>query len=117
MEPVFHELLNFYQSDRFQQVMHELFLMPEDLRHDFVEEVLLSDKQLKARGVECPLGLEIQRTQFADQRPTLFAIVKKVQIGPWKKLTVTIDNTSGPFRPIYREAVDMDQFARDVSAG
>lgn len=108
MLPVFGELEEFYLSDAFQELLAELFSIPEDLRFDFVEEVILKVEQLERRGIRCPRGISLQRTQFADERPTLFAVVKHVQIGPWKKLTITIDNSGGQHRPVLRDAVEMD---------
>ncbi len=62
-----------------------------------------------------PIGLSLQRTQFADERPTLFAIVKHVEIGPWRKLTITVDNTGGSHQPVLHEALEWDELANAVA--
>lgn len=104
----FRRVLDFCNSAPFRSVVSELMGIPEDLRHDFVEIVMLSNDQLAKRGISVPSYLKIQRTQFYDERPTLFCVTHEVDVGPWKKLTVTFDNSGGAFQPILKEAVQAD---------
>jgi hypothetical protein len=88
-----NELTNFVCTDSFRSLLGEMSSLPEHLRHEFVELVLLDKAQLARRGVHVPKGIEIQRSFFADQRPTLFCVSKAVPAGHlWKKITITFDN-------------------------
>ena len=104
----FSSIFEFCNTSSFGNLISELMSTPEDLRHDFVEVVMLSEDRLAERGIKLPANLKIQRTQFYDERPTLFCVTHRVEIGPWKKLTVTFDNTGGPFRHVLKDAIDVD---------
>ena len=107
-DAAFLQIMDFYRIPTFQNLIEELKIVPEDLRHEFVEAVMLSASQLAMRGIKVPAKLKIQRTQFYDNRPTLFCITHEVNIGPWRKLTVTFDNTGGPCRPVLKDAIKSD---------
>ncbi|ESZ50931.1 hypothetical protein ACYG9R_06650 [Mesorhizobium sp. RSR565B] len=86
-------LVDFVCQEPFKKLLQEIYQLREDLRHEFVEAVLLDRSLLRKRGVEVPDDLHIQRSHFADGRPTLFCVVKKLPEGyGWKKITVTFDN-------------------------
>jgi hypothetical protein len=87
------EIRNFVATEAFLSVLGDLFALPEHLRHEFVEAVLLDPALLKSRGVDVPDTLSIQRSHFSDNRPTLFCVSKELKenIG-WKKVTFTFDN-------------------------
>ncbi|MEH2474596.1 hypothetical protein V1281_004221 [Nitrobacteraceae bacterium AZCC 2161] len=89
------ELCDYVCSESFQRVLCEVSSLPEALRHEFVEFVLLDEEQLAIRNILPPAGIAIQRSYFADRRPTLFCVTKKVPEGLlWKKITITFDNDS-----------------------
>jgi hypothetical protein len=93
LHPIELGIIDFVCSSPFRDVLRELSELPEALRHEFVDLVLLDNEQLSLRGVTVPEGLSIQRSYFADNRPTLFCVVAHVPPGfGWKKLTVTYDN-------------------------
>jgi hypothetical protein len=59
----------------------------------FVRTVLLDPEQLDKRGLTPPAGLCIQRSEFHDQRPTLFCVSQHLPEGAqWKRVTITIDH-------------------------
>lgn len=90
-----HAVVDFSMSEEFQTVLEEMWELPPELRHEFVELVLLSSDELSRRGVAIPSGIEIQRSWFEDERPTLFCITKRLPPGMgWKIATVTVDNPS-----------------------
>jgi hypothetical protein len=93
MKAAEEKILDFCFSENFINIVKECFALPERLRHEFVELVLLSTEQLSARGVHIPHGLRIQRSYFADRRPTLFCVTCALPDGcGWKKVTMTFDN-------------------------
>jgi hypothetical protein len=97
------DLTDFVCSHEFKSMLLELGALPEHLKHEFVEFVLLDSDQLKLRGIRVPDGIQIQRSYFADQRPTLFCVTKKVPKGLfWEKITITFDNeTVGLAKPSF----------------
>lgn len=78
----------------FKALLGELYDLPADRRAAFVEEVVLNPRARAERGLEdIPPGLVIQRSEFADGRPTLFCISKVLPLAyPWHKVTITFDN-------------------------
>src|SRR6476659_8075063 len=70
------EIGRFVTRTAFQRLLNELYALPHAVRARFVEEVVLNSKQLAGRGIETPDGLIIQRSTFADGRPTLFCVSK-----------------------------------------
>jgi len=63
-------------------------------RADFVRDVVLNRTERERRGIDDnAAGLIIQRSEFADGRPTLFCITKMLGLAhPWQKVTITFDN-------------------------
>lgn len=85
-----------YSSEPFRALLDELWsLPPGQLRQRWVKDVLLNESTRNARGVLLPDGVEIQRTYFDDDRPTLFALVSHLPPDKdltWEKVTITIDD-------------------------
>ena len=83
-------------------MLTEMYALPAHLQHEFVELVCLDENALRARGLEVPEGLVIQRSEFGDKRPTLFCVTKVLPPGlGWHKVTITFDNEgrSGVLEP------------------
>ena len=57
---VLSSLRDFVEQAPFQATMQEMWQLPVELRHEFVELVLLDDAQLKRRGVDVPDGMELK---------------------------------------------------------
>jgi hypothetical protein len=87
------EIIDFTSKKEFQAVLSEMFSLPPHLRSEFVELVWLDKTVLRMRGLENREDLVIQRSEFADKRPTLFCVSKVLPPGlGWHKVTVTFDN-------------------------
>lgn len=96
-------VVSFASSPEFCAVLNEMWALPAELRHEFVELVFLDPELLAQRGLLVPKDIDIQRSWFADERPTLFCITKKLPPGMgWKVATVTIDNPLSDQDPIVR---------------
>lgn len=90
------ELHSFAASASFRRLLDEMSAVLPAQRHDFVRDVILDDAALEARGIFMPPGVELQRSAFADDRPTLFCMTKHLPEGVvWEKVTLTFDNLSG----------------------
>lgn len=90
------ELHAFAASPSFRRLLDEMGAFPPEERHEFVRTVILDDRALAARGVVTPPGVELQRSAFADDRPTLFCMTKHLPEGlVWEKVTLTFDNLYG----------------------
>jgi hypothetical protein len=77
----------------FGRLIDDLYELPLDERPRFVDEVVLEPEQRQRRGIVEPDGIVVQRSTFADGRPTLFCVSKKLPPGHgWHKITVTFDN-------------------------
>jgi hypothetical protein len=77
----------------FQAMLTELFALEERDRPSFVLRVILNEDERKKRGVIVPDRMVIQRSTFADKRPTLFCVTQLVPLAyPWDKVTITFDN-------------------------
>lgn len=77
----------------FAALLEELYALDESARPNFVLEVILNEEELRKRDIAVPDGMIIQRSSFADNRPTLFCITQRVPLArPWDKVTVTFDN-------------------------
>lgn len=84
---------DFVETPPIQQLLEDLYALPKEERPKFVLDVVLDAEERGRRGIEVPDGMSIQRSQFADGRPTLFCIVKKVPLAyPWQKVTITFDS-------------------------
>jgi hypothetical protein len=84
------EIGKFVQTPEFQRLLFELRTIPVERRVEFVESVVLNRDELAHRGIETPCGMVLQRSYFADNRPTLFCVTKKLSQNEWK-VTITFD--------------------------
>ena len=84
-------LRDFASNKGFQQLLSELYKLPADERNNFVQENIINSTKLVARGIIVPKDIIIQRSAFADNRPTLFCITKYRPDG-LSKLTITFDS-------------------------
>lgn len=91
------DIRDFITTDQFISVLGELYDHAPQDRDRFVREVLLDTGQLAERGIEVPEQIKIQRSQFGDQRPTIFCVTKLMSDGV-RKVTYTFDNDSLPAR-------------------
>jgi len=77
----------------FQSLLNELYARPHGGRLAFVRDVILDDEQRAVRGIVTPDDLIIQRSTFADGRPTLFCVSKILPLAyPWHRVTMTFDS-------------------------
>jgi hypothetical protein len=82
---------DYARNPGFQAVLAELNELPTLAEKDlFVRKVLLSPDELERRGITPPDGVVVQRSRFADGRPTVFCIVKHLP-DPTRKMTLTFD--------------------------
>jgi hypothetical protein len=88
------DIYAFIQADAFQNLLEELWAQEPSQRLAFVDEVILSDRERRRRNVFVPDGMAVQKSHFADHRPTLFCVSKKLAREPWK-VTITFDNDEG----------------------
>lgn len=80
-------------TPEFQALLDELYALPEDDRPAFVKDVILDPDQRARRGVVLPPDMFVQRSAFADRRPTLFCVSKVLPLAyPWHKVTITFDS-------------------------
>jgi hypothetical protein len=83
----------FVRTQAFKQALAELAEIPAEAREKFVATELLDHRARKRRGIVLPDGMHIQRSQFADGRPTLFCVSMALALAyPWHKVTITFDN-------------------------
>jgi hypothetical protein len=88
-----HKIGQFVCRPEFQALVDELFSLDEKARPNFVLNVILNEEERRSRGIVVPDGMIIQRSTFADNRPTLFCITQRVPLArPWDKVTITFDN-------------------------
>lgn len=85
------EIRDFITEDNFLKVVDELYNLEEADRDEFVRTVLLDDSKLAERGIIVPEGMKIQRSQFGDDRPTIFCVTKLLSDNI-RKVTFTFDN-------------------------
>lgn len=85
------EIGAFVSTPRFRTMLDQMAIMDRQGRELFVQRVLLDDEELATRGILPPEGMVIQRSTFADGRPTLFCVSKYLPDGK-RKVTVTFDN-------------------------
>lgn len=110
------DLHAFAASPPFRRLLDEMDACPAEERHEFVRTVILNDKALTSRGVVPPPGVVLQRSAFADDRPTLFCMTKHLSDGlVWEKVTLTFDNESGD--PALRFAAAADPGKPTPTAG
>jgi hypothetical protein len=94
------EIGRFAVQPEFQALLEDLYARPREERPQFVVDVVLNPEEQARRGIVAPEGMVIQRSAFADGRPTLFCITKKVPLAyPWHKVTITFDSEMVPNVP------------------
>ncbi len=59
-----------------------------------MRNVVINKDELVARGISVPEGMTVQRSAFADGRPTLFCVTKYLP-DRMRKVTITFDNPEG----------------------
>lgn len=85
------EIAEFVFTEEFRSLVSELYSKPTSERYEFVREVVINPDQLAKRGISVPEGMTVQRSVFADGRPTLFCVSKHLSDGK-RKVTITFDN-------------------------
>lgn len=86
------EINKFVSADPFRSLVDELRLLPsQEERHDFVARVITNEEALGERGINVPANMRVQRSFFADGRPTLFCVSSKLADG-LRKVTITFDD-------------------------
>lgn len=78
-------------TDAFVAMLTELYELDPERRDEFVRTELLDPARLKARNIEPPPGVKVQRSQFGDDRPTVFCVTKLMS-DRVRKVTYTFDS-------------------------
>lgn len=92
----FRPLVDLVCQPSFVALLKETMSLPESVQHEFIEIAWLDPAILKQRGVVIPDGVTVERSWFADQRPTLFCVVAHLPAGyGWEKITFTFDALRG----------------------
>ena len=87
------EIGYFIATPAFHAFLEELYSLPKDEQPTLVSDVILDPEQRAKRGITVPDGMLIQRSKFADGRPTLFCVTKVLPLAyPWQKVTITFDS-------------------------
>jgi hypothetical protein len=84
----------YIDGEPFQRMLAELRAMSVEEREVFVRRILLNAGELADRGLTPPPGITVQRSEFHDQRPTLFCVVRHLpDASPlWRRVTFTFDH-------------------------
>ncbi len=91
-------LTEFVGRPEFVGLMEDLYELPQEQRRRFVDEVVMDPEERRRRGIVEPDGILVQRSTFADGRPTLFCVSKTLPPGHgFHKVTVTFDNEGVSF--------------------
>lgn len=78
-------------TEQFRAVLAEMNTLPTlQQKDEYVRRVLLDPSELAQRGIAPPEGIEVQRSVFADHRPTAFCVVKHLP-DVHRKVTITFD--------------------------
>jgi len=85
------DIKTFVETPQFEALVSELRRTPQDFRLKFVEEVILRGAELTRREIRVPDGMLIQKSAFADGRPTLFCVSKYLP-DRRRKVTITYDD-------------------------
>ena len=89
----FKGLSEFVMKIEFQELLKELYSLPEGSRDKFVLDVILNSAELQKRNIYNPNNVYFRRSYFTDNRPTLFCVAKRTPLArPWDKVTITFDN-------------------------
>lgn len=92
VEGSLNEINEVVKSPPFQRLLADMRKLPsEEQRRRFVQDVVINSQALTDRGILVPDGLIVQRSAFADGRPTLFCITKYLSDGE-QKVTITFDD-------------------------
>jgi hypothetical protein len=87
------EIARFVATPSFQALLDEMYALPKNERPTFVSDVVIDPQQRARRGITVPDDMVIQRSKFADGRPTLFCVTKVLPLAyPWHKVTMTFDS-------------------------
>lgn len=87
------EIGQFVVQPQFQTLLEDLYSLPVEERPQFVIDVVLNPEEQAQRGIIAPEDMLIQRSVFADGRPTLFCVSKLVPLAyPWHRVTITFDS-------------------------
>lgn len=87
------EIARFVATPSFRALLDEMYALPKDERPTFVSDVVLDFQQRARRRITVPDDMVIQRSKFADGRPTLFCVTKVLPLAyPWHKVTMTFDS-------------------------
>jgi hypothetical protein len=87
------EIGRFTVTTEFQRLIDDLYRLPKVARPAFVQEVILSEEERRRRGIIVPADMVVQRSTFADGRPTLFCVSKILPHAyPWHRVTITFDS-------------------------
>jgi len=95
MSEHYDKLISFVSSLEFRSVFEQLMSLDPRRRPAFIQEVLLDEAALAARGIVVPEGILIQRSAFGDRRPTLFAVkhfLPERYRNVWENVNLTFDN-------------------------
>jgi hypothetical protein len=88
------EIGDFIVQSEFQSLLAELYALPHEARLRFVQDIIIDNEQRLSRGIKVPEGMVIQRSTFADGRPTLFCVSKILPLAyPWHRVTITFDSS------------------------
>lgn len=104
---------DFVQSEGFMKLYTEVMRVTESRRHEFLDVVLSDPAILKAYGIIIPDGMKIQKSEFADGRPTLFCVTAYLPKGlAWRKVTLTFDNADiNSFQPVDKSRLESAESA------
>lgn len=126
MREHYDKIIDFVTSAPFECVMESLSDLNSTERPSFVHDVLLDNDALKARGVDVPEGILIQRSAFGDRRPTLFVVkhfLPDKYTDVWQNVNITFDNEyvdesiSRSKDVCWRAPLSPDQQAKDMANG
>ncbi len=87
------QIRDYVLTDGFVRLLTELYSHDPAERDAFVREVVLQPAEQRRRGVVPPTGVKLQRSQFGDDRPTIFCVTKLLSDGI-RKVTYTFDNAT-----------------------
>lgn len=85
-------LRDFASNDNFQSLLTEMYALPKESRSSFVQNQVINSNSLNRRNISVPNDIIVQRSAFADNRPTLFCLTKYRADGH-SKMTITFDSS------------------------
>nr|MDT0661136.1 hypothetical protein [Micromonospora sp. DSM 115978] len=94
MRQELENIRDFVTTEPFLDLVDHVYSLPVENRDEFVRTVILDTERLREEwNVVPPDGIKLQRSQFGDNRPTIFCVVKPLADGI-RKVTVTLDSRS-----------------------